>query len=124
MEEISSEILIKCKKNDLEAYRLVVRHYRSFVISLLYRFLGGKYAEEVEDFAREIFIRLYDFMKKYDADRGIKFSVCVFTVVKNYCYNELSIKRLQVDPVAENKPSAGEAPEDEVLAGELKQRVE
>ncbi|MFH1074306.1 MAG: sigma-70 family RNA polymerase sigma factor [Candidatus Firestonebacteria bacterium] len=124
MEDISNEILIKCRKNDVESYRRVIQYYRGFIFSVIYRFLGGKYSEEVESFAREIFIRLYGFIKKYDADKGIKFSVCVFTIVRNYCFNELRIKRLQLDPAEKNIFPAREDSESEALAGELKQRVE
>ncbi|OGF46398.1 MAG: hypothetical protein A2452_00960 [Candidatus Firestonebacteria bacterium RIFOXYC2_FULL_39_67] len=123
MENISNEILIKCKKNDMEAYRLVIRHYQGFVFSVVYRFLGGKYANEVEGYVQEIFVRLYDFMKKYDTDGGGEFSACVFTVVRNYCFNELRIKRLQLDPVEENI-YLDDGTESEELTGELKQRVE
>ncbi|OGF45242.1 MAG: hypothetical protein A2231_00465 [Candidatus Firestonebacteria bacterium RIFOXYA2_FULL_40_8] len=124
MENISNEILLKCKKNDIEAYRLVIRHYQDFVFSVIYRFLGGNYAEEVEDFSREIFVRLYDFMKKYDTEGGVKFSTCVFTVVRNYCFNELRIKRLQLDPEEENNLPSHDISDSETLTGELKQRVE
>ena len=124
MKEISNEIILRCKKSDPEAYRLVIRHYQGFVFSVIYRFLGGKYAGEIADFSGEIFIRLYEFIKKYDPDKGEKLSTCVATIVRNYCFNELRIKRLELEPAEENAAFSPEDLENETLSGELKQKVE
>ncbi|MCX5776952.1 MAG: RNA polymerase sigma factor [Candidatus Firestonebacteria bacterium] len=124
MEDISRGILIKCKKGDTEAFRIVIRHYQYFVCSVIYRFLAGKYAEEVEGFSREVFIRLFHFIKKCDPEKGAKFNTCVFAVIKSFCFNELRIKRLQLDAVGEKTSYAREEQENEPLSGELKYRVE
>ena len=125
MEEISRDILLSVKRGDTEAFRVVVRHYRKFVFSVIYRFLAGRHPKEVEKMTRDIFVKIYSFSKSYDPDKEVKYSACVYTIVKNYCFNELRIKRLEVEPPEEYGGFEHEGDiEDGVLGGELKKRFE
>ena len=124
-EEISNDILLKCKKGDTEAFRTVIRQYKGFVLSVVYRFLAGKYSEELENMAQDIFIKIFSFTKSYEPGKGVKFSACVYNIVRSYCFNELRIKRLEAEPAGGFDVYGGvEDIENGILAGELLQRFE
>lgn len=125
MEEISRDILLRVKRGDTEAFRTVVCRYQSFVFSVIYRFLAGKHPKELENMAKDIFLKIFGFSKSYDPDKEVKYSTCVHTIVKNYCFNELRIKRLEAEPSEEKSVIEHEEDiENGELAGELKQRFE
>ncbi len=125
MEEISKDILIRIKRGDAESFRVVVGCYQKFVFSLLFRFLAGKYPEELENMATDIFVKIFNFIRSYDPDKGAKFSICVHTIVRNYCFNELRIKRLEADHDRDYTSfEQVEDIENDALAGELLQRFE
>lgn len=99
MENIDLSVIQKCKDGDTESFREIVTFYKDYVFSILYRMLGSRYKDDIEDMAQEIFIKIYDFVKVFDVKRNVKFSTCIYTIVKNYCLNEIKRKKLKLVPL-------------------------
>jgi len=74
---------------------------------------------------KDIFVKIFVFSKSYDPDKEVKFSTCVYTIVKSYCFNELRIKRLEAEPAEEYSViEQYEDIENGALSAELKKRFE
>jgi RNA polymerase sigma-70 factor (ECF subfamily) len=64
--------------------------------------LGG--AEEAEDAAQEIFVRVYRQLARYDASR--RFSTWVLAIATNHCIDQLRRRRMQLVPLEDVIPWA------------------
>jgi len=69
MEQISSDIIERCRVGDKTAFRTVVQHYQRMVLSLAFRMLCNE--EEAKDLTQETFIRVWLNFPKYDASRSL-----------------------------------------------------
>lgn len=108
---------------DQEAFRQIVERYQGAVYNLAYRMLGD--AEEAEDAAQEIFVRIYRQLGRYDPAR--KFSTWTLAIATNYCIDQLRRRRMQLVPLENIIPwaRAREAgPEGEALSRESRDEVQ
>lgn len=108
---------------DQEAFRHIVERYQGAVYNLAYRMLGD--AEEAEDAAQEIFVRIYRQLGRYDPAR--KFSTWTLAIATNYCIDQLRRRRMQLVPLENIIPwaRAREAgPEGEALSRESRDEVQ
>lgn len=100
------------KKGDVRAFEmLVVRHQRT-AYNLALRFLND--ADEAEDIAQEVFIRIYKAAETYCP--SAKFTTWLYTIIRNLCFNVLRQRKqaifLSVDD--EMMPELVSAEEDAV----------
>jgi RNA polymerase sigma-70 factor (ECF subfamily) len=116
-------LIVRSGEGDQDAFRELVERYQGAVYNLAYRMLGG--AEEAEDAAQEIFIRVYRQLARYDASR--RFSTWVLAIATNHCIDQLRRRRLQLVPLEDVIPwaRAREAgPEREALDRESRDEVQ
>jgi RNA polymerase sigma-70 factor (ECF subfamily) len=78
------------RQGDDTAFALLVERYQNAVYHLCYRMLGS--STEAEDAAQETFIRAYNAIERYDAER--KFSTWLLSIATNYCIDQLRKRRL------------------------------
>ena len=116
-------LIARAGQGDQEAFCQLVERYQGAVFNLAYRMLGG--AEEAEDAAQEIFVRLYRQLARYDPER--KFSTWVLAIATNYCIDQLRRRRMQFVPLENIIPWArarDAGPEGEALDREAHDEVQ
>jgi len=117
-------VLIEAAKSgDQEAFRHIVERYQGAVYNLAYRMLGT--AEEAEDAAQEIFVRIYRQLGRYDPER--KFSTWTLAIATNFCIDQLRRRRLQLVPLENIIPWArtrDSGPEGEALSRESRDEMQ
>ncbi|HHX50151.1 MAG TPA: sigma-70 family RNA polymerase sigma factor [Clostridia bacterium] len=86
LEKYSDEVLVqKCLDGDRSAFEEIVRRYQKQIYSLAYRLTN--HLEDAQDLAQEVFIKLYQVLEKYDAQRP--FFPWMYKVATNVCYTSL-----------------------------------
>ena len=103
------EIISQVLKGDHNAYALLVERYKSYVFTLVLRFIKSR--EDAEEVSQDIFIKAYRSLADFRG--GSKFSTWLYTVVNTTCITFLRKKKLeihsldneQVFEVADNKDS-------------------
>ncbi len=76
---------------DREAFGHLVQAYQRPVYNLTYRMLGN--AQEAEDAAQEVFIRVYRKLDTFCPER--KFSSWILSIASHYCIDRLRRRRLK-----------------------------
>ncbi len=79
---------------DLQASRRIVETLHRPILATIHRYLGRRFAEEAEDVAQEIFLKVFRSLDRFDPSRGVKFTTWVFTFVRNHCLDVLKKKRI------------------------------
>jgi RNA polymerase sigma-70 factor (ECF subfamily) len=96
MAEVSEQELVRLTRSgNLEAYGDLVRRHQNGVFSACYRVLGNR--EEAEDVAQEAFLRGYQRLHQYDAERP--FGPWIRRVGANLALNRLA-HNLAIHPPA------------------------
>ena len=80
-----AKLMLRFKDGDEASFIELVNMYKQRVFAFAFRFLGN--AEDAEDAAQEVFIKIYNAKDKY-APKA-KFSTWVFTIARNTCLNLL-----------------------------------
>ena len=89
-------VMLRVRDDDPSAFAELVELYNHRLITVLHHLVGN--AEEAEDLAQEVFLRVYRARKKYRA--RCKFSTWLFTIANNLALNTLrSRKRRPVVPL-------------------------
>lgn len=70
----------RCLGGDAAAWEEIVRLYHRRIYNVCYRFAGA--AEDAEDLAQEVFIKMYRTLNSYDVGRGA-FMTWVTTITRN-----------------------------------------
>lgn len=96
VEDVDESVIRAARNGDLEAFRTIVEAFDRIVYQAVYRLVGTRHRDEVEDITQDVFLKLYKNLHMYDVDRGTKFSAWLLTMVRNYCYDVLKRKRLPV----------------------------
>jgi RNA polymerase sigma-70 factor (ECF subfamily) len=94
MVELSNEIVARARAGDAEAYREILAAFERPIFQTVYRLVGGRFPNDVEDIAQEIFLKVFRAIDRFEPDRGVKFSTWVYTFVKNHCFDVLKKRRL------------------------------
>ncbi|MEZ5987881.1 MAG: sigma-70 family RNA polymerase sigma factor [Planctomycetota bacterium] len=100
--DIPYETVALAASGDQEACRSIVEALHRPMLSTIHRFLGRRFAEEVEDVAQEVFLKVFRTLDRFDPGRGVKFSTWVFTFVRNHCFDVLKKKRLRTISMQED----------------------
>ena len=88
--ENEQNLVTRILAGDQESFAELVEVYQRSVYNLTYRMLGD--AREAEDAAQEAFLRAYQHLDRYDADRPFK--TWLLSIASNYCIDRLRKRRL------------------------------
>jgi|SRR5262245_42259690 len=78
-------LMLRVRDDDSVAFAELVDHYQHRLVGVMHHLLGN--AEEAEDLAQEVFLRVYRTRKKYRPKA--KFSTWLFTIANNLALNAL-----------------------------------
>jgi RNA polymerase sigma-70 factor (ECF subfamily) len=78
------ELMLRVKAGDAAAFNALMDKYQKTVLNLVYRFTGD--AENAEDLAQEVFLRVYRAAPRYEP--RAKFFTYLYQVTLNLCRNE------------------------------------
>ena len=78
-------LMLQVRDNDSQAFAELVERYQARLIAVLQHMLGQ--AQEAEDLAQEVFLRVYKTRAKYTPKA--KFSTWLFTIANNLALNAL-----------------------------------
>lgn len=86
----------RAQKGDRAAVQFLIEAHQRQILGTLYRLLGPRYAEELEDFAQDLYLRIFRALARFDFDKRTRFSTWIYTFTKNYCFDVLKKRRLDV----------------------------
>lgn len=95
MTENETQIVLRAQAGDPEAFRALLERYQKPVFAILYRFLGNRFADEIEDYAQDIFIKIFRSIGSFDFAKHTKFSTWLYASIKHYSIDILKKKRLR-----------------------------
>src|SRR3990170_2987752 len=78
-------LMLRVRDDDQSAFADLVELYHKRVVTVMHHLVGN--AEEAEDLAQEVFLRIYRSRKKYHP--RAKFSTWLFTIANNLALNAL-----------------------------------
>jgi len=127
--EQDQELLDRCLAGEDSAWEALLRDYTRKIYNLCYRFTGR--VEEAEDVTQEVFIKVFQTLKTYDAAQG-SFSTWLNRVARNHLVDHY--RRTRKDrvtssledelPEAEQKPSPQMEPTGEVESRERRETLQ
>ncbi len=104
-------LMLEFQNGDISSFEELVKKYKESVINIIYRFIGDR--DEAEDLALEVFLRVYQAAKNYEAKA--KFTTWLYKITTNLCLNELR-KKAKFPTISLSKPtSIGRGKEEELL---------
>ena len=118
------DLMLRVKAGDAEAFNQLIDKYHRTVVNLVFRFTGD--AENAEDLAQEVFLRIYRAAPRYEPKA--KFFTYLYQVTLNLCRNERERntrrKASSLDSRGAQDDKAWEIADPEVGAETLVQRQE
>jgi RNA polymerase sigma-70 factor (ECF subfamily) len=90
-----TDLFTRARQGDERAYTMLVRRHQQAVFRLAYLILGN--AADAEDVAQEAFIRSFQSLDQFDADRS--FRPWLLAITKNLAYNRHRSVRRYLDAV-------------------------
>jgi len=84
------ELVARVLNGEQQAFADLVEAYQTSVFNLTYRMLGNR--DEAEDAAQEAFLRAYQHLDRYDAERPFK--TWLLSIASNYCIDRIRKRRL------------------------------
>lgn len=116
--DTDQELVAQLLAGDQQAFAELVERHQRAVFNLTYRMLGE--AREAEDAAQEAFLRAYQHIDRYDAERPFK--TWLLSIASNYCIDRIRKRRLTWLSLDEPLPphpalnSHEEGPEDSAIS--------
>jgi RNA polymerase sigma-70 factor, ECF subfamily len=113
LDTTDADLLPGCRSGDEAAWRALVERYTRKVFGLAYRFTGR--AEEAEDLAQEVFVKVYQTLHRYRETDG-PFGAWLMAVARNHAIDRYrrgrqERQRRSDDPLLlETAPAGGEHP--------------
>jgi len=98
------DIVKKVKSGDTDAFREIIGKYKKVVFNHARSFLRN--TQEAEDACQEIFISIYNNIRKFRGDS--KFSTWVYRITVNTCKNKLKQLKRQRARIAEEAYEQGD----------------
>ena len=127
--EQDQELLDRCLAGEDSAWEALLRDYTRKIYNLCYRFTGR--VEEAEDVTQEVFIKVFQTLKSYDAAQG-SFSTWLNRVARNHLVDHY--RRTRKDrvtssledelPAAQEKPSPHMEPTTQVESRERRETLQ
>ncbi len=100
------QLMLDVKAGDDASFELLLRKYRTPLVSFLYRMVRDQAA--AEDLAQEVFLRVYRARKKYAP--SAKFTTWLFRIATNLALNALRDGRFRQMEVSLDQPGEDERP--------------
>jgi RNA polymerase sigma-70 factor (ECF subfamily) len=131
-------LMLRVRDDDADAFAQLVELYQRRLVAVMNHLVGN--ADEAEDLAQEVFLRVYQARKKYRPRS--KFSTWLFTIANNLALNALRSRKrkpvvslpaqdsgpLGARPVEQMAPDPGSGPmqrlQREELAGLIRQALD
>jgi RNA polymerase sigma-70 factor (ECF subfamily) len=85
----SEELMVRIAEGDEEAFEILVNRHQTSILNFIYRFIGDR--TQAEDFAQEVFLRVWQAAKTYRPEA--KFTTWIYRITANLCVNELKSAR-------------------------------
>jgi RNA polymerase sigma-70 factor (ECF subfamily) len=122
MRDPDIRIMLRVRDDDPAAFAELVELFNHRLITVLHHLLGN--AEEAEDLAQEVFLRVYRVRKKYRP--RAKFSTWLFTIANNLALNALrSRQRKPVVPLnVRDSGPLGPRPAEQLVKDRLNQPMQ
>jgi len=122
MRDPDIRIMLRVRDDDPAAFAELVELFNHRLITVLHHLLGN--ADEAEDLAQEVFLRVYRVRKKYRP--RAKFSTWLFTIANNLALNTLrSRQRKPVVPLnVRDSGPLGPRPAEQLVKDRLNQPVQ
>src|SRR4051812_42854323 len=105
--------MLRVRNDETGAFEQLVENYQHRLIAVMHHLVGN--AEEAEDLAQEVFLRVYRARKKYRPRS--KFSTWLFTIANNLALNLLRSRQRKpaVPLAARDSGPLGPRPEEQLL---------
>jgi RNA polymerase sigma-70 factor (ECF subfamily) len=84
MEKPDNALIQNILEGDQQAFEELIRRYQGFVHNVVYHYFAKR--EDVEDIAQEVFFKVYQALRSYDADRPFKH--WLGRITSNMCIDE------------------------------------
>lgn len=105
------EVVQACLQGKKEMFEILVSRYKNLVYSIILRMTNN--AEEANDLAQEVFIKVYRNLDKYQPD--YKFSTWIMKITTNLVIdarrkskpNTISVDEMLIEPSTEKGPEQG-----------------
>ncbi len=93
------DLILRARRGEAEAFGELVRAYQAGVFNVCYRMMGER--REAEDMAQESFIRAYERIDTFDAERP--FGPWMRRVAANVCLNHLTARKPEAAELDEER---------------------
>jgi len=116
------DLVLRTRGGEVDAFGEIVRRYQTSVFNVCYRLLGER--REAEDQTQEAFLRAYQRLDSYDAERP--FGPWMRTIAGRLCLNHLEKHRanlLSLDEESDRLPAGEGEPEDAHRAAERQRAI-
>jgi len=90
MENIDTNLMIRFKDGNQEAFKEIVERHKLLVLNLCLRFTGNK--DDADDLAQEVFIRVYQAASNYEIKAA--FTTWLYRITVNHCLNYQRRKKI------------------------------
>jgi RNA polymerase sigma-70 factor (ECF subfamily) len=106
-------LMLRVRDDDADAFAQLVEHYQHRLVAVMHHLVGS--ADEAEDLAQEVFLRVYRARKKYRPRS--KFSTWLFTIANNLALNALRNRQRkpQVSLPAQESGPLGPRPAEQIV---------
>ncbi len=84
-----SELIENCKAGDPDAWRTLVERYSKRVFNIVFQFTSQR--EDSEDLTQEIFIKVFQSLKKFNPETS--FVPWLIRITKNYCIDNYRVRK-------------------------------
>jgi RNA polymerase sigma-70 factor (ECF subfamily) len=128
MDEVSTDILQRCRSGDAEAFADVVQTYERPLFSFVYRFTAAEHGlPDAEDLVQEIFLRVWRGFPGWNPKRNASFAAWLFAIARNHLVEQLRRTRPELVDWDESHgdflPSKRPSPREEAQLRELHDRA-
>lgn len=103
MNESDDGLMVRVKRGDHQAFRILADRYRAKIFRFIYRMLHNE--EVAEDLAQETFLRVFRRANTYKP--GSNFSIWLYTIAKNLTFNRVRDEKRQPLGLADSVDQKG-----------------
>ena len=111
--QVLSALVRRCVAGEADAWEEIVRQFSRRIYNVCYRFTGS--ADNADDLAQEVFIKLYRSMNSYSSEKGA-FSTWVMTMTRNLLVDHF--RKTKQDRVTDSLDAGVTEEEDSVTLGD------
>jgi len=113
------DIILRCKKGDVESYGEIVQKYQKMIYNIVYRMLGDP--ADAEDITQTAFIKAYENLDRYNPE--YPFFSWIHRIAVNEALNFIK-QRQRIVELEDTHASPDNDPEDEYAQNEIQQQID